>query len=382
MSHFTCMVVLDERPTKENQLLEKALQPFHEFECTGTNDEYVQEIDKLPEAREAFEKATAVLILQRPDGTKFHPFNDSGNWVDEVRPFYVEVEGKFNKQLVLPEGWQELRDEPAKEWQDFAAWCKGEYGGELIVGNAEPDKDGAHKYGWCRVVDGEVAELIDRTNPNKKWDWWVIGGRWKGLLSVKDDNDAIYGQTGLMGSHADLAGADGCAVANLDFQAMKTKQQDMRRNSVFETIKDAGISYDDALKTWLAFIDAKPADFEAFEAQRGNEDGIKAYAAWIDAMTDDHPVKVFYRGPLSNCWGGWGAGIPETCRDPKAWIEEAPAISCYAMLIDGEWNDRGEMGWFGISSGEDEARDWDSEFSAKLESLAPEKWVVVVDCHI
>ena len=28
------------------------------------------------------------------------------------------------------------------------------------------------------------------TNPNAKWDWWVIGGRWNGLL-LQDGSDMI-----------------------------------------------------------------------------------------------------------------------------------------------------------------------------------------------
>lgn len=40
MSHFTVAVF-----TNENKSVEELLAPFHEFECTGINDEYVQDVD-------------------------------------------------------------------------------------------------------------------------------------------------------------------------------------------------------------------------------------------------------------------------------------------------------------------------------------------------
>ena len=43
MSHFTVMVVGDD--------VDYQLAPFHEFECTGVDDEFVQNIDKLAQTK-------------------------------------------------------------------------------------------------------------------------------------------------------------------------------------------------------------------------------------------------------------------------------------------------------------------------------------------
>jgi hypothetical protein len=48
MSHFSVLVI--------GGNVEEQLQPFHEFECTGTDDQYVQEIDQTEEARKNFEE--------------------------------------------------------------------------------------------------------------------------------------------------------------------------------------------------------------------------------------------------------------------------------------------------------------------------------------
>lgn len=50
MSHFICLVVT---PDGDH---DGALAPYHEFESTGVNDEYVQEVDETASARESYEK--------------------------------------------------------------------------------------------------------------------------------------------------------------------------------------------------------------------------------------------------------------------------------------------------------------------------------------
>ena len=54
MSHFTVLVIGDEP--------EVQLQPYHEFECTGTSDQYVQNVNKTDEAREEYEASTTNLV--------------------------------------------------------------------------------------------------------------------------------------------------------------------------------------------------------------------------------------------------------------------------------------------------------------------------------
>ena len=55
MSHFTVMVITDEKPDEAK--LSAILMPYHEFECTGYDNEYVQDIKKDPEQyKEEFEK--------------------------------------------------------------------------------------------------------------------------------------------------------------------------------------------------------------------------------------------------------------------------------------------------------------------------------------
>lgn len=38
--------------------------------------------------------------------------------------------------------------------------------------------------GW--YISDRQGNLYSNSNPNAKWDWWVIGGRWNNLLKLKD----------------------------------------------------------------------------------------------------------------------------------------------------------------------------------------------------
>ena len=55
----------------------------------------------------------------------------------------------------------------------------------------------------------------------------------------------------------------------------------------------------------------------------------------------------------------------------------------YAFVTsDGEWVERGEMGWFGISSNEMDDDKWDAKFKEYLKTLGKDIILTQVDCHI
>ena len=377
MSHFTVMVVLPKMPTKRNELLEKALQPFHEFECTGTVDEYVKSVDRTEELRERYKTETAILVVERPDGSKVYAFNEEGDYIEELQPFYVEVPGEFHKKLVLPDGYKEHGDEPLKDYQTFSDYCVYNCGPRIGL-NESPDIFDRHKWGWTRVGNGEVLDAVRRTNPNKRWDWWQVGGRWSGKLLAKVAAKATKGRPGIMDSEFNSKGVDICAVGNLDFDAMRKVSVKTRHDSVFKPLEKEGIAYVDAVKVWQEYVDAAEDDRAAWQAT----ENYGPYHKWIDNLADDHPVKVFTRGPVGAAWGDWGAQIPKTIRDPLQWIDAAPALTSWAYLQDGEWSEKGEMGWFGMSSNDRDPEEWESEVTKRVESLPADYWVAMVDCHI
>ncbi|EJU15135.1 hypothetical protein LH128_00090 [Sphingomonas sp. LH128] len=203
MSHFTVAVFTAEKPSDEQ--LTAILQPWHEYECTGIDDEYVVDVDVTDEMRADFEK-----------------------YADEGQTF-----------------------------EDFV-----------------PD--------WSSAEVLEDGRCIRRTNPNKKWDWWTVGGRWTGLLTLKQGATGDLGHRAWCASAAEAGTADRARVSDVDLEAMA----------------NAG-----------------------------------------------HPLRTF------------------------------------AVVKDGQWFQKGRMGWWACVSDAMSEDEWTSEFD-KLLSASSDQFITIVDCHI
>jgi hypothetical protein len=65
-------------------------------------------------------------------------------------------------------------------------------------------------------------------------------------------------------------------------------------------------------------------------------------------------------------------------------IANIAEISTFAVIKDGKWYEKGEMGWLGIISNQTETDDdWTKNFHERfLKNLEPDTIITVVDCHI
>lgn len=57
-------------------------------------------------------------------------------------------------------------------------------------------------------------------------------------------------------------------------------------------------------------------------------------------------------------------------------------VSAYAFIQNGEWNARGDMGWFGISVNDKEKDIWSKTVTDYIDSIPDDGILVTVDCHI
>jgi hypothetical protein len=118
-------------------------------------------------------------------------------------------------------------------------------------------------HGYEMRDDGRIGRL---TNPNSKWDWWQIGGRWSGDLMLKEEAVAKY----------------------------------------------------------------------------GGRTGVNQ-AQWKDVKIDEPP---------------------------------------FAIVKDGVWNERGTMGWWALVTDRKSDQEWKAETKRVFDSIRPDQWVTLVDCHI
>lgn len=313
MSHFTVLVVGDD--------VETALAPFHEFECTGRDDQYVVEVDSIEEDRETYAEYKTKRIFS-PDGVRHDPYDEM--FLRDSTPTDDIKNGSLpgGKIRFIPEGWEE-RNVLVSEFMTFLEFLKYYHGTETAsVGfsYAPGDDDDRFKYGWTEVNNaGEPVRQVRRTNLNRKWDWYEVGGRWSNMLRTTDGDSVDF-----------------CLIGDIDFDGMRANARKSR-----EATWD---KYYPELARTLSI--AAPEEVE----------GIKERAEWFWSFKDGDTQETYVSRNLN--------------------------FSTYALLIDGVWYEKGEMGWFGMSNDKMTQEQWEEFFTAKLMDLEPTARITVVDCHI
>lgn len=300
MSHFVVMVIGDD--------VEKQLAPFHEFECTGIDDEYVVDVDVT----------------------------------------------------------ESVRAHVASEWsiEDAVAY---EIGDDKIVSDEdEIDLAGAHKYGFAIVKDGVLVRAVNRTNPNKKWDWWVAGGRWTGFFRRRSGATAPtfppYARYVRAEERAEIdkrrtGKADSCRWGDVDVEVMKADAETEARAKFAK---------------WRECFDlhGRPESWPTLRARLGVEPAREAYRV--------QPAIAAYREV--DVWGEPDAfGFDE---DAYVTRMVRKAVAPFAFVLNGEWIARGSMGWFACVSNEKSDDEWLDSVERILASIEPNTLVTVVDCHI
>lgn len=63
-------------------------------------------------------------------------------------------------------------------------------------------------------------------------------------------------------------------------------------------------------------------------------------------------------------------------------IANIDTLVTFAVIKDGQWYERGEMGWWGVVSDEKDESEWDNQFHELLKSVPDDTLLSVYDCHI
>lgn len=277
MSHFPVLVI--------GRNVAEQLQPYHEYECTGINDQYVQDVDITEKVLELIKNGKTLLE------------------------------------------------------------ALAEYGLEerMVVSETEVDRQGEHKWGYAIVVDGILHKAVDRTNPNAKWDWWTSGGRWTGFFLCADGNrcNQTYKQ------HWDLEGQrQAKAVEAGDYYDFIHRVAGHPIPSWRETREKHGTNIEVAREEYRS----NPA----IQNIQKNRD--------IYPLIDLEPFR--------------------DTRESYVAAEVAKVGVPYALVKDGQWHQKGEMGWWGTSTEEVTQEDWNKQVHELLASLSDDTELYIIDCHI
>lgn len=329
MSHFTVLV-----PAKDEEDLERVLTPYYEYGCSREMDKKVQPylvfVDMEDECRKKYENETSTRV-KMPDGQLLYPWDEIFR-VQNTFGFGVGAEGCTTHKV--PEVFPQV-EVPFKELFTFEEFCT-EYEGY--------EKDGQiERYGYWH-------------NPNGKWDWFAVGGRWTGAFILKP----IYigagenGHPGLLtDENDDLSRCDIAEAGWVDWDAI-----------LAEDIRRAEENWDNFAEV-LALAEVTPERFFALD-----DEGMRAVWGKIDRSSVDHKrlIDATFFEPLG------------ATREEHVAKASVRAHSFAFVDLEGHWVERGEMGAFANVSNEN--ADYDEAWWAFVRSLPAEQTVYMVDCHI
>ena len=429
MSHFALLVLTNGQPTDQD--LEDILMPWHKFECTGYDNQYVKDIDETEKLRQQYESASKT-VLRGPDGTLHSPYEDDfyrdptpeeqakigigiggSGYSDGI--FYSshdwgDGKGYRPKVRFIPDLFEKV-EVKTRDIVSFRQWIEDDTGRTAIPEHKKPDLKDKHKYGYTVVdKDDAVVRCIDRTNPDAKWDWWRIGGRYSGKLSTYEpQKDPANFQTcflcGGTGMRNDKLGIEArTADPSYTCNVCSGTGKDLKPASEWRYVEGSNQAPLDALnwnelkqtqvanrlKCWSelkAHYQKYSKASRTFDEARRLWVGLVGQAKLLQESGDERPLyKIIDDDPdakdLRHAGGDFMYGIPDDVLDPEAWAQDAIPLSGFALVKDGKWYERGEMGWWGIVSDEKDKSAWDAELEALLKNAEPGTWITVVNCHI
>ena len=197
MSHFAVLCIVPKDEIVENPLanrhegeddwqnaysnqfesftLEEMLAPYSE-----TDEEYmtveISEDEFLNDVWKALKDKDYVKVRDLLD----EPIQRMFRWKASASVMNTET-GDFEKMT---------EEEIAKEMKEHT-----DLANELISGTFDMDSEDERQrlidlfgVGYETIFEDDCFKEVSRYNPNAKWDWWVVGGRWRNV----GDNGIIY----------------------------------------------------------------------------------------------------------------------------------------------------------------------------------------------
>ena len=219
--------------------------------------------------------------------------------------------------------------------------------------------------------DGRRAYTMSTSNPDAKWDWWQIGGRWGGHFPYRKgcEHEVIPAEPHRSSDNEPVPGGhcDGGPVRALDLNRLrKDKADGARKEHAAYLTAIAGTP--EALP-WSVFAEniSEGSGYDIGQAREEYNSQPR-----IAALHDNKDYA--FRGN-------------EDFQMPEAqYIERARAAAVpgwATITTDGRWMEQGRMGWFAMSDATDGSKIgyWEAA-GAYIGSLPDDAWIVRVDAHI
>lgn len=332
MSHFSLCVALpaEECPEKVTSVheMESLLEPMMAgYEESPSIRTQLVFSDCTEEAQSKYESGK-IDMVQLPDGTRC-TFSDPAyyeNYTLKDGVFYLRSTSGHSEQIETEETrkMKLLPDIPIRDIFSFEEYCRD--------------------YCGYRCRKGRWGYFY---NPNAKWDWWCIGGRFCGPFLVKVDLEEYI--------PVDLENAeviDGYRVVN------GARKKDI----CWDEMKRRAIE-----RQSLTYFEAK----KVFKSKDTSHLG--PFISVTESEVLDWNTSLYKEGET----------VEQLLKRKALGSDDIYPVSCFAFLdVDCQWHSSGDMGWFGVSSNDMPEEDWLHTLQSLIADLSDDDYLVFVDCHI
>lgn len=216
-------------------------------------------------------------------------------------------------------------------------------------------------------IDEEQGKYGYWENPNAKWDWYQLGGRWSGMLKIKPGATGTIGETSWMSQGA--AGIDQAKKGDIDLGLIRKEQADKAVKQYQLAMSIFGEHPTN--ESWATIRDRNPENTETAREDYWNQPRCKA---WKDEQRKD-----FLNFPF-----GFHTTPDEFLISEEQYKQKAidGALTTFAVIKDGKWHERGKMGWWAMVSDKMEEADWNKEFAKLFDETPDDTLISIYDCHI
>lgn len=347
MSHYSVMVRVP-AATKVKDLeaaVGRMLDPFCEHTDKGRLDRFMVFKDTTEEHRKEYETESRKMV-KLEDGTLVALYDE------RFRNPACSASYSSDSHIV-PEHLERVEVPFNQRYATFEQFMK-EYHEE------EPDET-TGAYGYMH-------------NPNAKWDYWRVGGRWRGQLLIKRGSTDWklsevpweYGpewhKGPVPGSETEV---DVCRVASIDIERVEATARD-KANEFWAQVDQLLSGH----------------DFPVFEGPR---ETLLALGILDCADTGELPAVTYWKQKWDHDRDRYDfiAEKPSREKFDERVLAHLNPIRPWAFVDEKGWHSKGRMGWFGMGDDTPESNQEHAQsFMNWLKSGDQNDWIVVTDCHI
>lgn len=288
---------------------------------------------------------TVMVIGDDPEG-QLAPFDEN----KEVEEYCTGEVSEEDKQEMM-EFYAERHHIGFHDFDD----CYSHYGTDWNSNRWRKNENGI----WCGY---------STYNPDSKWDWYVLGGRWSGAF-IRLKEGATSGIKGEPGVFCNETGWDAALKGDIDFEAIYREGEARGRECYREIAARCGGTIPRPEIFWDTLLHDEKYAGLTIEEKRAMYHAQEAIKIW-DAAGYDIPIV----GPKIERF--------QCTEDEYAKRCAVGAFVPYAVVCDSEWHGQGEMGWWGVSTDECSEDEWNDKVWEMVNALPDDTLISFYDCHI